>query len=160
MRSALPRQLLLLDDVDRRVRGRARDGLPPNVEIVQRLERVGDLGRRDAAPPSGIPFAMPLAIVMMSGSTPVVLDAPELAAGAAEAGLHLVADEDAAVLPDDVDGDLEVLRRRRDEAADALDRLGEEAGDPARSSSSGSAPRCPSRTATPQDGYVSLSGQR
>ena len=60
-----------------------------------------------------------------------VLDAPHLAAGAAEAGLHLVADEQAAVLADDVDRDLEVLRRRRDEAADALDRLGEEAGDPA-----------------------------
>ena len=102
---------------------------------------------------------MPLAIVMMSGSTPVVLDPPELAAGAAEARLHLVADEDAAVLPDDADGDLEVLGRRRDEAADALDRLGEEAGDPAevvvRISSSMSFAQ-----ATPQDGYVSLSGQR
>ena len=63
------------------------------------------------------------------GLDAAVLDAPPLAAGAAEAGLHLVADEDAAVLPDDLDRDLEVLLRRRDEPADALDRLGEEAGD-------------------------------
>ena len=57
----------------------------------------------------GKPLAIPLAIVMMSGShAVVVLDAPHLAAGAAEARLHLVADEDAAVLLDDVDRDLEV----------------------------------------------------
>ena len=49
----------------------------------------------------------------------VVLDAPHLAAGAAEAGLHLVADEEAAVLLDDVDGDLELAVGRGDEPADA-----------------------------------------
>ena len=48
-----------------------------------------------------------------------MLDAPHLAAGASEAGLDLVADEDAAVLLDDVDGDLQPPLRRRDEAADA-----------------------------------------
>ena len=58
-----------------------------------------------------------------------MLDAPHLAAGAPEAGLHLVADEEAAVLLHDVDGDLEVAVGRDDEAADALDRLREEAGD-------------------------------
>ena len=41
----------------------------------------------------------------------VVLDAPHLAAGAAEARLHLVADEDAAVLADDVDATLKSSRR-------------------------------------------------
>src|SRR5262249_24312559 len=59
----------------------------------------------------------------------VLLAAPPLAAGAAEAGLHLVADEHAAILAHDPDGDLEVLLGRRDEPAHALDGLGEEARD-------------------------------
>ena len=88
-------------------------GLPPKVEIVAGLQRVGDRGASRGQRRAACPFAMPFAIVMMSGSTPYVLDAPHLAAGAAEAGLHLVADEQAAVLADDVDRDLEVLLRRR-----------------------------------------------
>ena len=62
----------------------------------------------------------------------MVLDPPHLSARPAEARLDLVADEDAAELPDDSDGDLEVLEGRRDESADSLDRLGEEPGDAAR----------------------------
>ena len=65
------------------------------------------------------------------GRDAVLLDAEPLAARAAPGGLHLVADENAAVLADDTGHDLKVFPRRRDEAADALDRLGDEAGDAA-----------------------------
>ena len=88
----------------------AEIGLPPNVEIVSGLQRVGDPGvaMRDA---ERQPVRDALRHRHDVGLDAVVLDAPHLAAGAAEAGLHLVADEEAAVLADDVDGDLEVLRR-------------------------------------------------
>ncbi len=54
---------------------------------------------------------------------------PVVVAGAAEAALHFVGDADAAVLADDVVDDLEKFLRRRDRAADALNRLADEAGD-------------------------------
>ena len=85
IRSALPAQVLLLDDVDRRVGRGARDRVAAEGRDRQRLERRRRSPASRCMAPSGSPFAMPLAIVMMSGSTPVVLDAPELAAGAAEA---------------------------------------------------------------------------
>ena len=44
-------------------------GLPPNVEIVRALSDAAISGVAMQAP-SGKPLAMPLAIVMMSGSTP------------------------------------------------------------------------------------------
>src|SRR5205823_3468936 len=47
-------------------------------------------------------------------------------------GLHLVGDAQPAVPPDDLVGDAEVFRRRGHDAADALDRLGDERGDGAR----------------------------
>ena len=133
--------------------------MPPKVEIVSVLK---------ASAISGVAIVTPQRHAVGDalghrhdvGLDAPVLDAEHLAAGAAEAGLHLVADEDAAVLAHDVDRDLEVLRRRRDEAADALDRLGEEAGDLARWSWSGSAPRCPCAHLTSQLGYSSPSGQR
>src|SRR5260221_11198430 len=58
-----------------------------------------------------------------------MLAPPSLPAGAAEARLHLVADEDAAVLLDDLERRLEVAVGRVDESADALDRLRQESGD-------------------------------
>ena len=61
-----------------------------------------------------------------------MLDAPHLRARPPEPGLNFVADEDAAVLPNDPDGRLEVLGRRRDEPSDSLDRLGQESGDATR----------------------------
>src|ERR1019366_8729655 len=60
-----------------------------------------------------------------------MLDAEPLAAGAPPAGLHLVADEDAAVIAHDLLHDLEVLPGRRDIAADALNGFGDEGRDPA-----------------------------
>ncbi len=55
-----------------------------------------------------------------------MLDAEPLAAGASPGGLDLVADENPAVAAHDFGHDGEVLARRRDEAGDALQRLGDE----------------------------------
>ena len=72
---------------------------------------------------------MPLAMVTMSGITPCVLEAPEMRAGAAEAGLHFVGDAHAAGGAHVFVGVLEIAVRKHDEAADALDGFGDEAGD-------------------------------
>ena len=60
-----------------------------------------------------------------------MLDAEPFLAGAAPAGLHFVGDEEAAVFFYDVENDFEIFLGRGDEAADALDRLGDEGGDAA-----------------------------
>src|SRR5262245_9399269 len=49
-----------------------------------------------------------------------MLNAKHLAAGAAPSGLDLVADEKAAVFPDDTDDLFEILLRRRDKTSDPL----------------------------------------
>src|SRR5262249_18520138 len=64
-----------------------------------------------------------------------MLDAEPFVARAAPSCLHLVADEDAAVLANDRDGLFEILLGRNDEAARARNRLGHEGGDPAGSRS-------------------------
>ena len=53
-----------------------------------------------------------------------MLDAAPFVARAAPARLHLVADEDRAVLADDADGDLEIFLGWGNETAGALNRLG------------------------------------
>ena len=58
-----------------------------------------------------------------------VLDAEPLLAGAPEAGLHLVGDEEPAEFLDDLENLLEILQRGRDEPAHALDGLGQKSGD-------------------------------
>src|SRR5258708_2463044 len=52
-----------------------------------------------------------------------LLDAEPAFAGASPAGLYFVGDEEAAVVFDDLEDDLEIFLGRRDESADALDRL-------------------------------------
>src|SRR5690606_21271604 len=58
-----------------------------------------------------------------------VFKTPELRSRAAKARLHFVGDTQSAVAADDVVNDAKILRRRCDCSADALDRLGNEAGD-------------------------------
>ncbi len=58
-----------------------------------------------------------------------VLDAEPVLAGASEAGLHFVGDEQAAIFFDGGEDNLEIFGRRGDESADALDGLGDERGD-------------------------------
>ena len=79
-------------------------------------------------PESGRPAAIDFATVIRSGSTPVVLDRED-PAGAPEAGLDLVDDEDDPVLVADPAHALAELGRRDDEAAFALYRLDHDRGD-------------------------------
>src|SRR5215471_6063736 len=123
-------EVVLLDDLDGRVGGGAGDGVAAEGRDRQRLQGGRDLRRGDRDG-EGQAVGDSLGHRHDVRLDSPVLDAPPLPAGAAEAGLDLVADEDPAVLLDDADGDLEVLRRRRDEPADALDRLREETGDAA-----------------------------
>src|SRR5258708_8250918 len=58
-----------------------------------------------------------------------ILDAEPFLAGASPAGLHLIGDEERAILFDDLENNLEVLLRRSDEPADALNGFGDECVD-------------------------------
>jgi hypothetical protein len=60
-----------------------------------------------------------------------VLEPPVVLAGAAEAGLHLVGNTQAAVLPHDPVGLAEVVGCGAGDPANALNRLGDEGRDPA-----------------------------
>ena len=126
-------------------------GLPPKVEMVRPLTESATSGVATVRP-MGAPLPRPLALVMMSGRHAPVLDAEPLAAGASPAGLHFVADEDAAVVAHDLVDDLEIFLGRRDEAADALDGLGDEAGDAAAGAWCGSGLPYPARSCTSQVG--------
>ena len=81
---------------------------------------------------------MPLAIVTMSGVTPQFSKPQKCVARAAETRLHFVGNAQSAVPADDVIDDLVVFRRRRNGAAGALNRFGDEAGRIARTFRSGS----------------------
>ena len=103
-------------------------GLPPNVArpiAVQRVEQVaaGDhAADREAV-------AQPLGEGHHVRGDAVVLDAPEVLPGPAPAGLHLVGDEQDAVLVEDLLERREQAVRRHREATDALDRLGDQRRD-------------------------------
>src|SRR5450830_2003239 len=122
------RRVHLLHDFDRGVRGGRGDRVPAERRDRERLERVRDLRRRDRDPERH-PVRDPFGHRHDLGLDVPVRDAEPGAASAPEARLHLVADEDAAVLPHDPDRDLEILLRGRDESANALDGLGDEARD-------------------------------
>src|SRR5260370_276259 len=77
----------------------------------------------------GTPLPKPLALGKSVGVVFHWRGAKHLLAGAAQAVWHLVVDEEPAVFFDDFENDLEVFLWRSDEAADALDRLGDKSGD-------------------------------
>ncbi len=105
-------------------------GFPPNVEMVAPFIESAISGRAIVTP-MGDPLARPFALVMMSGCTPHCSIPNHLPPVRPHAGLHFVADEHAAVFLHDVGHDREIFLGRRDEAADALDRLGDKSGDTA-----------------------------
>ena len=70
-------------------------GLPPKVEIAGRHASI--TSGRPTTPPIASPLPMPLAKVIMSGSTRGP-GTPRSVPGAAPAGLHLVGHEQPAVL--------------------------------------------------------------
>ena len=75
-----------------------------------------------------MPDAIPFAIAMMSGSTPVCSIA-NILPGAAHAGLHFVGDQQDAVLRRQLAQPLQELIGRDDVAALALNRLDDDGGD-------------------------------
>ena len=103
-------------------------GLPPKVEMVRPVTESATSGVATVNA-DGAAVGQALGAGDDVRRHAVLLDAEPLAAGAPPAGLHFVADEDAAVIAHDLLDDLEVLLGRRDEAAHALNRLGDEAGD-------------------------------
>ena len=127
---AVVHQLLLFDEIDHGFGGGGGHGVAAEGGDGDALESVGDFRLGDGQP-DGAAVAEALGAGHDVGRDAPLLDAEPLAAGASPAGLHFVADEDAAVIADDLLDDLEVFLGRRDEAADALDRLGDEAGDAA-----------------------------
>ena len=64
--------------------------------MVAALEQVGSPAPKVTSAPIGTPPAMPFATVTASGTMPVVLEV-EPGAGAADAGLDLVEDQQRAV---------------------------------------------------------------
>ena len=116
-----------LDEVERGERGRAATGLPPKVEPWVPARHVIRSARAMMAP-SGRPLAMPLPASRMSGSTPSCSTAQNLP-GAADPALHLVGDEQDAVLVAELPQPGQEAGRRDDVAALALDRLDEDRRD-------------------------------
>ena len=102
-------------------------GLPPKVEIELAC-RPSISAARATTPPIAKPLPTPLAKVMHVRGDAVRLVAPEVLAGPAPAGLHLVGDQQDPVLVEDLLHRAEEAVRRHREAADALDRLGDQAG--------------------------------
>jgi hypothetical protein len=105
-------------------------GLPPNVEIVFAFQACA-ISSVVIVAPTGQPFAMPLAMTMMSGSTSKCWMPNQCSPSRPKPGLHLVDDQEAAVRADDLRRPPQVSRRRDDVAAHALHRLGDERGRPA-----------------------------
>jgi hypothetical protein len=94
-------------------------GLPPKVEMVAPFSASAISGRATVRAGHDIRRDAPL------------FDAEPFSAGASPAGLYFVADEKAAEFFHDAVDDLEIFFGRNDEAADALDRLGDEGGNAA-----------------------------
>ena len=84
----------------------------------------------------------PWAMVIISGSTSWC-SIPHMRPVRPKPGLHFIGNEDAAVLAHDFRNDGEVLLRRRDEAAKALNRLHQHPPPPGRKWRSGSTPLRP-----------------
>src|SRR3954467_9089390 len=115
-------------------------GEPPKVEICAKRP-ASAMGAFAMVRPIGWPFAMPFALVRMSGSAPNCWTPHHLPplrphAVSTSPALHgpprrlcLVGDEEAARVADDGQRDVEVFLGRHDEPADALDGLHQERGD-------------------------------
>ena len=106
---------------------RDTSGLPPNVEIELAVQAVHHLAPRDDARQRQ-PVADALGEGEHVGRDAVGLVAPEVLAGAAPAGLHLVGDEQDPVLVEHLLHRAEEAVGRDGEPAHALDRLGDQAG--------------------------------
>ena len=104
-------------------------GLPPKVLKWMRFFITSAISGRVTHAPSGAPLPMPLAIVTMSGVTPQFSKPQKCSPVRPKPACTSSAMQRPPCFADDVVDDLEILRRRRDRAADALNRLADEAGD-------------------------------
>src|SRR5262249_12452308 len=121
--------ILLLDEIKHRFPGGGRHRIAAKRGNGRALHSVSDLRFRHRQPDrESVTEAFRTGHHVWRDA--VLLDAEPLAARASPRRLGLVANEDSAVPADDISHDAEVFPRRRDESADALYRLGDEAGDP------------------------------
>src|SRR5689334_5586563 len=112
-------------------RSRAGNRIAAEGGYLQALEAGGNLRRRDGgADGNAVPEAFRRRNHVRHNFP--LLDSKPLLACTAPPGLYFVADEQPAVILDDLEHDFEVLRRGRDEPAQALDGLRHERGDLAR----------------------------
>ncbi len=125
-------EIFFFDEINHGFGSGVSDGIAAESGDVNAFPSVGDFGFCDSD-------ANGHAVTEAFGAghdirrdTPL-FDTEPLIAGAAPACLDFIADEDAAVFADDFGDDLEIFFGRRDEAADALDGLGDHSGDAARS---------------------------
>ena len=121
----------LFDHLDRGARRDGRHRVAAERGNRHALESIGDFRRGDGQA-HGHTVGHAFGAGDDVGLDFPVLDAEPLLAGASEARLDFVRDEQAPVLLDDVEHDLKVFLGRGDETARALDRLGEKGGDRAR----------------------------
>ena len=126
---AISQQVLLVDEIDHRLGLGGRHGIAAEGGDGEAGDGIGYFGashgqsdRRAVAQAFGAGHNI--------WDHAPLLDAEPLAAGAAPAGLDLIAYEDAAVVAHDLLDNREVLFGRRDEAGHALDGFSDEAGDP------------------------------
>ena len=121
-------QMFFFDDFDRGARGDAGDGIAAKSGDREAAVGGGEFARRNGGP-DGHAVTHPFGARDDVGDHFPVLDAEPMLAGASEAGLHFVRDEEAAVFFHRVEDDLEVFGRRGDESADALNGFCDEGGD-------------------------------
>ncbi len=120
-------QIVLQQVVEVRLGPRHRQGIPAESGDRVGVEAVHDLPTGDHAA-DGQPVAEALGEREQVGRHVVGLVSPEVLAGAAPPGLDLVGDEEDPVLVEHLLHRPEEAVRRRHEAADALDGLGDHAG--------------------------------
>ena len=104
-------EAVLVDDVQHRQPRAIETGLPPKVLKWSRRVSVSAISGRVVHGAERRAVADALGHRDDVGHHAPVLEAPVVLAGAAEAGLHLVGDAEAAVLADDVVGLLKIVRR-------------------------------------------------
>ena len=119
-------QIVFFDDVDDRFRGDAGHGISAEGGDGQALDKTSAISGVAMVRPMGTPLPRPLAAVMMSGSTSQCSMPNHLLPVRPQPVCTSSEMKVAAVLLHDAEGDLEVFLRRRDEAADALNGLGDQ----------------------------------
>ena len=124
-------QIVFLDHLQSRVGGHAGHGIAPKGRDREGLERISNLWSGDCHA-QGHAVGHSLGHGHYIGFHTPVLDAEHLSARATKACLHLVANENPAVLADDLGCDGKVLRRGHHKAAHTQDGLGQKARDLAR----------------------------